>query len=81
MSIALTTHGMLWPQAAIFREQFQKFTIRVVDKEKITVSASALREIVTTIRVSPLKVTLKVVDTHTGELAEESRIKVNLDCK
>jgi hypothetical protein len=31
--------------------------------------------------VSPLKVTVSVLDTVTGEVAEESKIKVKLDCK
>lgn len=80
MGIALTTHGMLWPQASIFKEQFQRFEVVLKDRDTLRVNVADLKELKTVIRVSPLKVTIKITDSLTGEIAEES-LKVKLDCK
>lgn len=79
MSISLTTHGMLWPRAAIFREQFQRFEVVLRDRDTLRVNVADMEELTTVIRVSPLKVTIKVTDSLTGEIAEEA-LKVKLDC-
>lgn len=79
MSLSLTTHGMLWPQAAIFREQFQRIEVELRDRDVLRVSVSEMRELTTVIRVSPMTVRIKVTDSLTGEIAEES-LKVKLDC-
>jgi len=81
MGIALSTHGILWPHAAILREQFQGMDVDVEDTTTLEVSYDGELSDVLEISVDPttIEVQVEVLDSVTGEIVDDS-IDVTIEC-
>jgi hypothetical protein len=78
--ISLSTHGVLWPQAAIFREQFQGFDVEVEQVTELAIEYDGRIDAIE-IEVAATEVAVEVVvlDSITGELTDDT-LDVEIEC-